>query len=252
MLENRMVLVTGGSRGIGAAVCRCVANYGAAVAINYNASSEAAEELAHSIVEEGARAITVKADVSSESDVSFLVERTVSEFGRIDGLVNNAGISRHKLFREMDVSDWDEIMNTNLRSMFLCSHAARPHLAASRQGKIVNNSSMLEFVSRRNLSAYTAAKAGVGGLTRALALELAEEGIQVNSVCPGVIETEILGDRIEKDKEFRDSILSLIPAGRLGRADEVADIFAFLLSDRSDYITGASIPIDGGMIAARV
>ena len=251
MLDGRRILVTGGSRGIGAAIVQCIAGYGAAVAINYNRSREPAESLAESIRTRGGKALVVKADVSVEADVDQMIATTVGGLGGLDGLVNNAGVSFHRSLTEMSIADWDHIIKTNLRSMFLCSHGALEHLIASGRGKIINNSSMLQMVARYNLVAYTAAKAGVGGLTRALALELAARGVQVNSVCPGVIQTEILGDKLESDQEFRESVLSIIPARRVGTAAEVAELVAFLLSGRSDYITGASIPIDGGVLASR-
>ena len=251
-LNGKTVLVTGGSRGIGAAIVRKSAEAGADVCINYRSSGEEAENLAEMVRKLGRKATTVQADVSDRNGVDRLFESFFSQFDRLDVLINNAGISYHKHFLELTDEDYDSVMNTNLRSCFLCSRAAAAHMAANGHGKIINNSSMLELVARPNLAVYAATKGAMGALTRSLALDLASKNIQVNNVCPGIIATEILGDKMRTDHAFRDSVLARIPAGRMGDADEVAELFVFLASERANYITGASFVIDGGIACSRI
>ncbi len=251
LLKDKTMLVTGATGGIGAAIVLKAAEEGAHIFIHYHKNDEKAVLLEKKVTSLGRKAAVHQADVSKPAEVESLFESFFNVFPSLDILINNAGISYHKHFLEMEVEEWQHMMDLNLNSYFLCARIAARHMAKQKYGKIINNSSQLEFFARPNLAHYTTTKSGIGGLTRSLSYDLAPYNIQVNNVCPGVIETEILGDKMKTHHDFRDSVLRMIPAGRLGKPEEVADLFIFLASSKADYITGASIIIDGGVTASR-
>ncbi len=251
LLKDKTMLITGATGGIGEAIVLKAAVEGAHIFIHYHNNKEKAALLEKKVKSLGRKAAVHQADVSVPAEVESMFKAFFSVFPSLDILINNAGISYHKHFLEMEVEEWQKMMDLNLNSYFLCARIAARHMAKQKYGKIINNSSQLEFFARPNLTHYTTTKSGIGGFTRALSYDLAPYNIQVNNVCPGVIETEILGDKMKTDHAFRDSVLRMIPAGRLGKPEEVADLFIFLGSSKADYITGASFIIDGGATASR-
>jgi glucose 1-dehydrogenase len=221
--------------------------------LNYNSNDKEVLRLKDKFTGMGLKSEVFKANVSQEEEVRNLVDFTIEKLGHIDILINNAGISYHKKFLDMDMSDWDTVIDINLKSYFMVSQLCARHMAdRGERGKIINNSSMVEAIARPNLTTYCVSKGGIGALARSLAVELAPYNIQVNNVNPGIIETKILGDKLEKEPEFKQHLIDLIPMGRLGQADECADLFVFLASQRANYITGASYYIDGGVTIAQL
>jgi len=244
-LKGRVAIVTGASRGIGRATARRLAEEGAKVVINYSASAKEAEDLQREIAEGGGESITFKGDVSNSEDVKRLVEATVSKFGRIDVLVNNAGIVFRKKILESTEEEWDRTMDVNLKSVYLCSKAVAPIMIAQKHGKIVNVSSISGIngpASAVEVPDYTASKAGVIGLTRALAVDLAPM-INVNVVCPGAVETDMLATMSEQARTAR---IAETPLRRFGKPDEIAAAVLFLASDDSDFVTGETLVVSGG------
>lgn len=245
MLEGKVALVTGGSRGIGRAVAICLAAHGAAVAINYAGNAKAAEEVKAIIEEKGGKAILVQADVSNSESVDAMVKATVDAFGGIDILVNNAGITRDGLLMRMKEADWDAVMNTNLKGVFLCTKAVSKLMMKKRSGKIVNMASVVGITGNAGQANYSAAKAGVIGFTKTMAKELAARGINVNAIAPGYIETDmtaVLADGV------REAMTKNVPLGRGGKPEDIANAALFLVSDCASYITGQVINVDGGMV----
>jgi 3-oxoacyl-[acyl-carrier protein] reductase len=243
-LENRVALVTGGSRGIGKAVALELAARGAAVIVNYNKSPEAAEEVVKQIQAAGGKAAAFQADVSDTKQAEALVKFAVETFGDLGILVNNAGITRDQLIMMMPESDWDAVIDTNLKSTFNCSKAAVRHMLRKRYGRIVSIASVAGQMGNPGQTNYSASKAGQIGFTKALAREVAARSITVNAVAPGFVDTEILD---AMTPETLEAALKLVPLARKGQPEEIAYAVAFLASDQAAYITGQVLGVDGGM-----
>jgi len=241
-LKDKVALITGGGSGIGAAVARCFAQEGARIAIG-DVDVEGAEKVASEIKDAGGEALICKADVRRRDEVEAMVDYVLKEYGRLDILINNAGVTRDNLCARMSEEDWDFVVDVNLKGTFLCSKAAFRPMRKQRYGKIVNTASV---AVRGNIGQvnYSASKAGIIGLTRTLALEFARAGICVNCIAPGFIETPMTEGLPEK---VREEALKRIPLGRIGRPEEVANLHLFLASPESDYITGQVFFIDGGV-----
>ena len=241
---DRIAVVTGGSRGIGRAICLELARRGAHVALCYAGNEAAAKETVAACEAEGARAMAVRCDVSDESQVKALMDAALKEFGRIDILVNNAGITRDGLLMTMKEADFDAVLDANLKGAFLCMKAVSRPMMKQRYGRIVNLSSVVGLRGNPGQANYAASKAGLIGLTKSAARELASRGITVNAVAPGFIDTDMTAALPEAS---RTALFASIPAGRLGRAEEVARAVAFLASEASAYLTGQVLAVDGGM-----
>jgi 3-oxoacyl-[acyl-carrier protein] reductase len=246
-LSGRVALVTGGSRGIGRAIALSLAAAGAAVAINYKGNQAAADDVVAAIGAQGGQALAVQADVAVGEDVERLFKAVGERFGKLDILVNNAGITRDTLLLRMKEADFDAVLDTNLRGAYLCSRAALRPLMKSKHGRIINISSVVGLMGNAGQANYSAAKAGLLGLTKAIAREMASRAITVNAIAPGYIDTEMtagLGD------DLKSKILENVPLGRLGTPDDIAGTVCFLASDAAAYITGQTITVDGGMVMA--
>lgn len=242
-LKDQVALVTGASRGIGKAIALALAAEGASVVVNYTSSQDAAQALVETIVKAGGKALAIKADVAQPEQVEALVKETLAQLGRIDILVNNAGITRDTLLLRMKLEDWQAVINLNLTGVFLCTQAVSKSMLKQRSGKIINIASVAGQMGNPGQANYSAAKAGVIGLTKTLAKEFASRGITVNAVAPGFIETDMTeGLKAEE-------ILKIIPLGRYGKPEEIAGMVAFLASDpAANYITGQIFNVDGGMV----
>jgi 3-oxoacyl-[acyl-carrier protein] reductase len=243
-LEKKVALVTGGSRGIGRAIASEFATRGAAVVVNYNASSEAAEDVVKQIQAAGGKAASYKADVSDFKQAEALVKFAVDSFGDLSILVNNAGITRDQLIMLMPEADWDAVINTNLKSTFNCSKAAVKHMMRKRIGRIINMSSVAGQMGNAGQTNYSASKGGQIAFTKALAREVASRNITVNAIAPGFVDTDILADM---SPETMEAALKMVPLARKGRPEEIAYAAAFLASDEAAYITGQVLGVDGGM-----
>lgn len=241
---GKTAIVTGGSRGIGRAVCLELAKGGANVVLCYAGNAAAAEETASACTAAGGRALAVQCDITDSAQVKTLTDTAMGEFGRIDILVNNAGITRDGLLLMMKETDFDAVVDTNLRGTFLCMKAVARQMVKQRWGRIVNLSSVVGLRGNAGQVNYAASKAGVIGMTKSLAKELAGRGITVNAVAPGFIDTDMTAAMPET---ARSAVLSAVPAGRLGAAEEVAKAVAFLASGDAAYITGQVLAVDGGM-----
>ncbi|KAB2954445.1 3-oxoacyl-[acyl-carrier-protein] reductase [Heliorestis acidaminivorans] len=246
-VDQRVVLVTGASRGIGRAVALRFAEEGYAVVVNYMGNEEKAREVVEQIEAKGGQAIAIKADVSKQEEVEALLQELLNRFGRIDVLVNNAGITRDNLLMRLKENDWDAVMNTNLKGVYLCSKAIAKVMMKQRQGRIVNLTSVIGQIGNAGQSNYAAAKAGVIGFTKSLARELASRNITVNAVAPGFIVTDMT-DKLPE--ELRNNMIQAIPLSRFGQPEDVANVVVFLASEQSAYITGQTINVDGGMVMA--
>ncbi len=245
LLENQVVLVTGGSRGIGKSVALACAREGAHVIINYAGNVKAAEETVKEISDLGQKCLAIQADISKLADVERLIEEATAEFGKIDVLVNNAGITRDGLLMRMKEEDWDAVIETNLKGVFLCTKAVIRGMMKQRTGRIINMTSVVGVMGNAGQANYAAAKAGVIGFTKSTAKELASRGITVNAIAPGFIHSDMTAILPESVKE---EMIKAIPIGRMGEADEVADTVLFLASNSARYITGQVIHVDGGMV----
>jgi len=243
LLANKVALVTGASRGIGRGVALEMAKEGADVVVNYASSDEKAAEVSHAIETLGRRALVVKADVSRPDQVEDMRKRVIKEFGGVDILVNNAGVHRHLKFWEMEVTEWRRVLSVNLDGVFLCSKAFSREMKEKKWGRIINISSIIGFIGTDHEAHYGASKAGVLGLTKSLALELASYNITVNAIAPGWIETDMTADATA---ERRREALELIPLGRMGQPADIANAAAFLASERASFITGQTIHVNGG------
>jgi len=245
LLDGKVALVTGASRGIGRAVAIALAKAGALVAVNYAGNVKAAEEVQQIITQAGGKAILVRGDVAQAEVVDEMMKTVMDEFGRIDILVNNAGITRDGLLMRMKESDWDAVIDTNLKGIFHCTKAAAKHMMKARSGRIINMTSVVGLIGNAGQTNYAAAKAGVTGFSKSAAKELASRGITVNMVAPGFIDTDMTAVLPEK---VREEMVKGIPMGRMGTPEEVAEAVLFLASDQASYITGQIINLDGGMV----
>jgi len=244
-LKGSTALITGASRGIGRAIALYLAELGAQVAVNYASSEDDAHEVVELLKNKGGRAVAIKADVADVQDVESMFGKVLNEFGDLHILVNNAGINRDGLLIRMKQEDWDAVLDTNLRGVYNCSKEAARIMIRKRRGKIINISSVVGVSGNAGQSNYAAAKAGIIGFSKAIARELAPRNIQVNVVAPGFIKTDMT-DRLPE--RVKQEMLNQIPLGRYGKPNEVAYIVGFLASDKSQYITGQVIHVDGGMI----
>ena len=244
-LREQVAIVTGASRGIGRAVAIALATEGAKVAVNYARSSEAAQQVVKEITEAGGEAIAIGADVSKAEEVDTLVKQTLEKFGRVDLLVNNAGITRDTLLLRMKPEDWQAVIDLNLTGVFLCTKAVSKLMLKQRSGRIINIASVAGQMGNPGQANYSAAKAGVIGFTKTAAKELASRGVTVNAVAPGFIATDMTSELNS------EAILKFIPLGRYGQPEEVAGMVRFLAADpAAAYITGQVFNVDGGMVMA--
>lgn len=244
-LKNKVAVVTGGARGIGAAIALQLAREGAKIVISDIASEESAQPTLSSILNEGIEAKYIKCDASSFNDAQKTIDFAVSSFGTVDIMVNNAGITRDNLLLRMTEKDWDDVIQVNLKSVFNFSKAVIKPMMGQRSGKIINIASVVGIMGNAGQANYVASKAGVIGLTKTLAKEFAGRNIQVNAIAPGFIETEMTA---KLNQAQRDAIMNLVPLKKMGQPSDVAKTVAFLASPDADYITGQVICVDGGMI----
>lgn len=242
-LKDKVSIVTGSSRGLGRAIAKELAVHGSKVVVNYYQSKQPAEELVAELRAGGAEAIAVHAGVAHPDECQMLVEATVKEFGGVDILINNAGVNRDRTIRRMSVEEWQEVIATDLSSVFYCTYASVPHMIERGGGRIVNMSSIVGQMGNLGQSNYAAAKAGIVGFSKSAAQEFARYNITVNALCPGFIETDMVTNLTP---EVQEALIAKIPLGRFGKPEEVAQITRFLVSE-GGYITGAQININGGM-----
>jgi len=243
-LNGKLALVTGGSRGIGREISLLLAQAGAEVIINYRQSKDKAESLLEEITGQRGKGELFQADVSKPEDIQHLFEHIRGKFNRLDILVNNAGMIKDNLLLSTELSDWDKVLDLNLRGAFLCTRYAAEMMLPNHSGKIINISSTGAIKGGRGQTNYAASKGGLVAFTRACAVELSGRGIQVNAVLPGMIVTG-MSNRVRK--RAGEEIMDKIPCGRFGEPKEVANLVLFLASNLSDYITGQAIPVDGGL-----
>jgi 3-oxoacyl-[acyl-carrier protein] reductase len=244
MLQGKIALVTGAGRGIGRAIALTLAGYGADVAVNYSGSEEKARQVAEEIKQMGRRAVIVQADVSKQEDCVRMFREVSEALGTVDILVNNAGITRDNLAVRMSEEEFDQVIDTNLKGAFFCMKLAGTAMMKKRYGRIISLSSISGVRGNAGQMNYCAAKAGVIGMTKCLAKELASRGVTVNAVAPGYIDTDMTAALPEK---VRESVLAQVPLKRMGQPQDIAEAVAFLASDRASYITGQTIQVDGGM-----
>jgi len=245
LLDGKIALVTGASRGIGRAIALRLAEAGATVIVNYAGNVKAAQEVESMIVDAGGKAMLIQADIANTEAVDDMIKKINKEYGKIDILVNNAGITRDNLLMRMKESDWDDVINTNLKGIYNSTKAVSKFMMKQRSGRIVNMASVVGLTGNAGQANYAAAKAGVIGFSKSMAKELASRGITVNTVAPGFIETDmtaVLADQVKEE------LVSRIPLARLGNAKDVANAVMFLVSDEASYITGQTLNVDGGMV----
>lgn len=245
MLNGKVALVTGASRGIGRAIAIELAQMGAKVAVNFSGSEAKANEVVDEIKGLGQEAIAIQADVANAESVSNMVKEVVETFGSLDILVNNAGITRDNLLMRMKEDEWDAVINTNLKGVFLCTKAVTRQMMKQRNGKIINIASIVGVSGNAGQANYVAAKAGVIGLTKTTAKELAPRNINVNAIAPGFITTDMTD---ELPHEVKEEMLKQIPLARFGEPSDIAKVVSFLASDNSKYMTGQTLHVDGGMV----
>lgn len=245
ILKKKNALVTGGSRGIGRAIAIELSKQGANVIITYNSSKEKAKEVIKEIEKNGVKGLAIKANVSSEEDVKNMMKTIKSQFDSIDVLVNNAGVTKDNLLVRMKSEDWDEVINTNLKGVYLCTKAVARGMIKKRYGKIVNVASVVGISGNAGQGNYSASKAGVIGFTKSIAKELGSRGINVNGVAPGFVETDMTEVLSE---DIKEQSLKMIPLKRFAKPEDIANVVVFLCSEKANYITGQIINVDGGML----
>ncbi|ETT63169.1 MULTISPECIES: 3-oxoacyl-[acyl-carrier-protein] reductase [Paenibacillus] len=243
-LKGQTALVTGGSRGIGRSIALALAAHGVKVAVNYSGSLQAAEETVARIHELGSEGIALQGNVGRSSDAENLVKEVIQTWGKIDILVNNAGITRDNLIMRMKEEEFDQVIETNLKGVFNCLKAVTRPMMKQRYGRIINISSVVGVTGNPGQVNYTAAKAGVIGMTKSAARELSSRGITVNCIAPGFIDTDMTR---ELSDEVRSELIKGIPLGELGRAEDIANAAVFLASEGAAYMTGQTLHVDGGM-----
>lgn len=244
-LTGKTAVVTGGSRGIGRAICIELAKQGANVVVNYSGSEDKAKQVVSEIEELGVKAIAIQANVADSAAVDAMMKQTIEVFGTLDILVNNAGITRDNLLMRMKEQEWDDVVDTNLKGVFLCTKAVTRQMMKQRAGRIINISSIVGVAGNPGQANYVAAKAGVIGLTKTCAQELASRNILVNAIAPGFITTEMTDSLPE---ELKEAMLKQIPLAKLGQPEDVAKAVVFFASDHANYITGQTLHIDGGLV----
>lgn len=245
LLDGKVALVTGGSRGIGRAVALELAKSGAKVVVNYAGNINAANEVCEVVTAAGGEAMAIQADVSDANSVDAMIKQVIEKYGRIDILVNNAGITRDNLLMRMKEEDWDIVINTNLKGIFLCTKLVSRYMMKQKSGRIINMTSVVGITGNAGQSNYSAAKAGVIGFTKSMAKELASRGITVNAIAPGFISTDMTAVLSE---QVKTELAGQIPLGRLGEPEDIAAAVVFLVSNAANYITGQTIHVDGGMV----
>jgi len=243
-LDGKTAIVTGASRGIGRAIALQLASEGANVVVNFSGSEQKASQVVEEIQNLGSQAIAVQANISDSDSVQQLMNATQEQFGSIDILVNNAGITRDNLLMRMKEDEWDDVINTNLKGVFLCTKAVTRQMMKQRAGRIINISSIVGVMGNAGQANYVAAKAGVIGLTKTTARELASRNILVNAIAPGFITTEMTETLPE---DVKSAMLTQIPLAKLGKPEDIAKAVVFLASDDASYMTGQTLHIDGGM-----
>ncbi len=243
--EGRVAVVTGGGRGIGRAIAVRLAEEGANVAISFRSNEEEAAKTAALVREAGAECETFKGDVAASEDVEALFKGVNDTFGGVDILVNNAGVTRDNIMLRMKEDEFDAVLQTNLKGTYLCTRAVLRGMVRARWGRIVNISSVVGLVGNAGQANYAASKAGIIGLTKSIAREVAPRGITVNAVAPGYVETELTSGLPE---EVKEQIRGQTPAGRIGEPEEIAEVVAFLAGEGAGYVTGQTIAVDGGMV----
>lgn len=244
-LSKKNALITGGSRGIGRAIAIELSRQGINIIITYNSSEEKALEVIKEVENNGVKGLAVKVDVSSEEDVKNMMKTIKNQFDSVDILVNNAGVTKDNLLLRMKTEEWDKVMDTNLKGVYLCTKAVARGMMKKRYGKIINIASVVGISGNAGQGNYSASKAGVIGFTKSIAKELGSRGITVNGVAPGFVETdmtEVLSEDIKKHS------LNMIPLKRFGKPEDIANVVVFLCSEKADYITGQIINVDGGML----
>ncbi|KOP82104.1 3-oxoacyl-[acyl-carrier-protein] reductase [Cytobacillus solani] len=244
-LERKIALVTGASRGIGREIALGLAKQGADVVVNYSGSEDRANQVVAEIKELGRNAIAVQCDVSNSESVANMVKATIDTFGKLDILVNNAGITKDNLLMRMKEEEWDDVININLKGVFLCTKAVTRQMMKQRSGRIINISSIVGVSGNPGQANYVAAKSGVIGLTKTTAKELSSRGITVNAIAPGFITTDMT-DKLTED--VKDQMLKQIPLARFGEPEDIANVVVFLASEDSKYMTGQTLHVDGGMV----
>ena len=245
MLEEKVAVVTGGSRGIGRSVSLALAQKGADVVLFYAGNQQKAEETQAEIEKMGRKALALQVDVSQREQVTTAFQQVLNAFKKVDVLVNNAGITRDQLAVRIKEEDWDDVVNTNLKGAFLCSQAVIRPMMKQRKGRIINISSVVAVAGNPGQANYCASKAGVIGLTKSMAKELAARNITVNAIAPGFIDTDMTQSLTDQQKQ---QILGNIPLQRFGQPEDIAAAVCFLASDEAGYITGQTLHVDGGMV----
>lgn len=243
-LDGKIALVTGGGRGIGRAIVEAIAGAGASVAFTYRSSSGPSEELAAALRAAGRTVTAHKSDAASSADAAAVVERVIADHGRLDILINNAGITKDGLLMRMSEEDWDRVIANNLKSVYNFTKAAARHMVGQRAGKIINITSIVGISGNAGQSNYAASKAGIIGFTKSVAKEFASRNIQVNAVAPGFVDTDMTGALTPEQKK---TLVAMIPLRRTARPEEIASVVRFLASDDAGYITGQVLCVDGGM-----
>ncbi|HWI48704.1 MAG TPA: 3-oxoacyl-[acyl-carrier-protein] reductase [Rummeliibacillus sp.] len=241
-LTNQVAIVTGASRGIGAEIAKVLAQKGATVVATYSSSEKEMQKVVHEIEEKGGHAIALKANVSEEDDSQRLIEEVLKQFSKVDILINNAGITKDRSFRKMSKDEWDQVINVNLNGIFHTTSAVINHMIDRKYGRIINISSIIGQAGGFGQTNYAASKAGILGFTKSLALETAKNGITVNAVCPGFIETEMVAAMPENVKQ---NIVAKVPMQRLGTTCEIAEAVLYLI--QASFVTGQEINVNGGL-----